>query len=108
MTLDLTERQARLLLPVIREELRHEGGFIDSDDAKALGVLIDVIDEQLRKGGPPMWTREYKGLYIHGFCVGDQSWTTVSWGSGEPVLPGYKFKSLRAAQMFITKIKGMS
>jgi hypothetical protein len=88
-------------MPAIREELRNEGGSIDSDDAKALGVLMKVIDKRLRKGDPPMWTREYKGLYIRGFR--DQSWTTVSWGSGEPVLADYKFKNIRAAQLFIDR-----
>jgi hypothetical protein len=49
-----------------------------------------------------MWTIEYKGLYIHGFC--DKPWTTVCWAQGGQVLPHHKFKSLRAAQLFITKI----
>jgi hypothetical protein len=53
-----------------------------------------------------MWTKEYKGYYIHGFC--DKDWTTVCFGAGGQVLPGYKFKSYRAAQLFITKILGLT
>lgn len=50
-----------------------------------------------------MYTREYKGFYINGYC--DRPETTVVFGQGGEVIPGYKFKSFRAAQLFITKIK---
>ena len=52
-----------------------------------------------------MWTREYRGLYINGYL--DKSECRVVWGAGGEVLPGYKFKSYRAAQLFITKIRSM-
>lgn len=44
MRVELTEQQARLLLPAIAVELHNEGKFIDSDDAIALRVLMKRID----------------------------------------------------------------
>jgi len=48
MTIDLTEQQARLLLPAIAVELHNEGKFIDEDDACELRVLMHRIDNLLR------------------------------------------------------------
>jgi len=48
MKLELSEQQAKLLLPAIAVELRNEGKFIDEDDARELRVLMKRIDEQLR------------------------------------------------------------
>jgi len=52
-----------------------------------------------------MFTREYKGFYINGDQ--DRPETRVVFSSGGEVIPGYKFKSFRAAQLFITRIKGL-
>jgi hypothetical protein len=48
MVLELDDDVARLLLPAIAVELRHEGKFMDEDQARSLRVLMKVIDEKLR------------------------------------------------------------
>lgn len=52
-----------------------------------------------------MFTRSFKGFYINGYCSKPEC--SVVFATGGEVLPGYKFKSYRAAQLFITKIKGL-
>ena len=49
-----------------------------------------------------MFTHNYKGLYIAGYC--DKPQCRVIWGHGGEVLPQYQFKSYRSAQLFITKL----
>ena len=49
-----------------------------------------------------MFTNQYKGLYIAGYI--DCPECRVIWGHGGEVLPSYKFKSYRSAQLFITKL----
>jgi hypothetical protein len=49
-----------------------------------------------------MFTNEYKGLFIAGYF--DNSKCRVLWPYRGEVLPGYTFKSYRAAQLFITKL----
>lgn len=51
-----------------------------------------------------MFTHNYKGLYIAGYC--DKPQCRVIWGHGGEVLPSYEFKSYRSAQLFITKLLG--
>lgn len=51
-----------------------------------------------------MWTLNYKGLYINGYCDRDEC--VVVWAHGGEVLPGYKFKTLLGAKRFITKVVG--
>ena len=48
-----------------------------------------------------MFTDCYKGFFINGYC--DRSECRVIFPNGGEVLPGYAFKSYRAAQLFITK-----
>jgi hypothetical protein len=52
-----------------------------------------------------MYTRQYRGFYINGRL--DQPETRVVFAQGGEVLPGYRFKSYRAAQLFITRIQGL-
>ena len=47
-----------------------------------------------------MFTHNYKGLYIHGYI--DRPECSVIFAHGGEVIPR-KFKSYRAAQLFITK-----
>jgi len=49
-----------------------------------------------------MWTKEYKGFYINGYCSKEEC--RVIFENGEPLI---NVKSLRAAKLAITKFLGM-
>jgi hypothetical protein len=46
VVLDITPRQAALVLAALRAELRHEGTIIDSGDAQRVRAVIAQIKDQ--------------------------------------------------------------
>lgn len=45
--LEITERQADLLLGALRAELRHEGTLIDANEAQCIRAMIQNTKDQL-------------------------------------------------------------
>lgn len=50
-----------------------------------------------------MWTIEYKGSYIHGYCDKDDCKVQIYIGGG--VYEEFRCKSLHAAKLLITKMQ---